>query len=346
MDDLAQQIIDLTRIVTDAPGLQPGKPVNINVLPGFSTALPSTTTLNGVTLSGNLVGALAGTLTGTLTGVLNTLVDPITLSVRFTVKRNGVPVADTEFSAAPAINVAGSLTDPFNVAFLLKPPLGEDTQQIDPLHYEIDVTVDVAIEGLHATKTITVPVDVPAIPIPALLILGKHANFAPFDGDDAGSALVMVRASSPLRELGTLVRTVNDLMSTLKTLQSVLDLAGDFIDALGTLASVVSKVPTVFFSIGSCPDFDANGIDFESEATSLLLIGVTGTQITLHSDEGYDQGGLDEETSTFAVDEIMLPGNIPSGVGIKKIDSFVGMHWDTDSGEDLNDSAASVRWSS
>lgn len=345
MDDLAQQIIDLTRVVTDAPGAKPGLPVNINVLPGFSTTLPGTTTLNGVTLSGTLVGALAGTLTGTITGVLNTLVDPITLSVRFVVKRNGMQVADTEFSATPAINVAGSLTDPFNVAFLLKPPLGEDTTLVPAIHYDIDVTIDIAVEGLHANKTITVPVDVPAIPIPALLVLGKHTDFKVFDGDDAGSLLVMVRASSPLRELGTLVSTINQLMSTLQTLQGVLNLAGDFIDALALLAKLVGTVPTVFFSIGSCPDFDDNGINFESEASSLLLIGVAGTQVTLHSDEGYDQGGIDEETSTFVVDEIMLPGNIPSGVGVKKIGSFVGLKWDTDSGEDLNDSAASARWS-
>nr|CBJ54385.1 protein of unknown function [Ralstonia solanacearum CFBP2957] len=39
MNDSAQQILNLTRVVTDAADAQFGKPVHIDVLPGFSTTL-------------------------------------------------------------------------------------------------------------------------------------------------------------------------------------------------------------------------------------------------------------------------------------------------------------------
>jgi len=137
MDNVAQQLIALTRVVTDAAGAAPGKPVHIDVLPGFSTALPTTTTLNGVTLSGNIVGTLVGTLTGTVTGVLNTLVEPIQFSIKFSVRKgvdemggggmNANKGVGQDFIATPDIGVNPD-TDALNLAFLLKPPVGEDTR--------------------------------------------------------------------------------------------------------------------------------------------------------------------------------------------------------------------------
>ncbi len=338
---LAQEIVDLTRIVTDAADAQPGKPVHVDVLPGFSPGLPATTTLNGVTLSGSLVGTLAGTLTGTLSGVLSTLVDTITLQVKFALKKDGNLVQATDFTATPAIGVADS--DPLNVAFLLKPPVGEDTTATEPFHYEIDVTLTVTVEGVTATKTIAIPVDVPAIPIPALLLLGKHANFAVYDGDDAGSLFVMVRASSPLRDLGTLVATVNRLMGLLGTVKTVLDVGSFFIDALGTAATLIGTVPTIYFSVGNAPDLDGDGLSFEGDASSLLLIGVKGTQVTLYNDEGFDKGGIDEEHTVFEVDEQVIAG-IATGVGFKRVDTFAGLDWQTDPGDGMNDGASSVRF--
>jgi hypothetical protein len=370
MDNVAQQLIDLTRVVTDAAGAAPGKPVHVDVLPGFSTALPTTTTLNGVTLSGSIVGTLAGTLTGTLAGVLNTLVEPIQFSVTFSVRKGvdemggGGMMANKgigqDYIATPDINVNPN-TDPLNAAFLLKPPVGEDTDATPPIHYAIDVTISVMVEGLSASKTLTVPVDVPAVQIPALLLLGKHANFAVYDGDDAGSLFVMVRASSPLRELGTVVATLNRVMGLVGTLKSILDFGSIFIDALGEAAKLIGTVPTVYFSVGNAPDLDGDGLSFEDEASSLLLIGVHNgspvpggadvptvsgvTQVTLYNDEGFDKGGIDEEHTTFSVDEQIIAG-IPTGVGVKRIANFTSpqLDWATDPGDHMNDDSSSVRW--
>jgi hypothetical protein len=377
MDNVAQQLIDLTRVVTDAAGAAPGKPVHIDVLPGFSTALPSTTTLNGVTFSGNIVGTLAGTLTGTLSGVLNTLVEPIQFSVRFAVRKKkadamggGFEAATKgpgqDFIAAPDIGV-GADTDALNLAFLLKPPVGEDTNATEPIHYAIDVTISVTVEGLSAMKTITVPVDVPAVQIPALLILGKHAHFKVYEHDEAGSLFVMVRASSPLRDLGTVVATLNRVTGLANTLKSILDFGSIFIDALGEAARLIGSVPTVYFSVGNAPDLNDNGLSFEEMASSLLLIGVHNgsavplvganvptqpgvTQVTLYNDEGFDKGGLDEEHTVFSVEEQIIdnpPGPpIHTGVGVLRKPNFNAdpVHWATEHDDDIDNGASSVRW--
>ena len=101
-----------------------------------------------------------------------------------------------------------------------------------------------------------------ALQIPALLLLGKHANFATYDGDDAGSLFVMVRASSPLRELGTVVSTLNHLMGLFEDLKSVLDFGSDFIDALREAATSIGTASTVYFSVDNAPDLDTSRLSF------------------------------------------------------------------------------------
>jgi hypothetical protein len=182
----------------------------------------------------------------------------------------------------------------------------------------------------------------PPIQIPALGLLSKHANFDLIEGDEGGSLVVMLRASSPLRELGTVVTTINEVMGLLKTLKTVLDVGGVFIDTLGEVATLIGEIPTVYFAIGNIPNLDDNGISFEDDASALLIIGAVGTTVTLFSDEGFDTGGLDEEHSTFTVDEIVLPGGIASGIGMKRLNSFGD--WQTDAGDNMNDDTASVRW--
>src|SRR5438309_11115986 len=79
--DIAQQIVDATRVVSNAQDARPGVPVNVSVIPGFSPALG--TILSGVTST--LAGGTLGTLTGPITGSL--LVDKVTLTVTFSVTK-------------------------------------------------------------------------------------------------------------------------------------------------------------------------------------------------------------------------------------------------------------------
>jgi len=353
-DPVAQQILDLTRVVSDADAAQPGKLVHVNVLPGFSPVLPTTTTILSVAQ--------------VVTGFQDTLVNPITFSVEFDVKIIDEQGNETEakkgpgqdFIATPDIGLLDNnnnrLPDPLNVAFLFKPPIGEDTVATPPIHY-VELT---GPQGIPAT--INVPVDVPALQIPALLLLGKHSEFKVYDGDDAGSLFVMVRASSPLRDLGTVVATLNRVTGIAKTLKSLLDFGSLFIDALGDAASIIGLAPTVYFSVGNASDVDTDAIDFEGVASSLLLIGVHDgstvpqpdgggnvptvkgvTQVTLYNDEGFDKGGIDEEHTTFSVEEQIIAG-VHTGLGLLRVDSFSNMDWATDPGDGMNDAMSSVRW--
>src|SRR5579885_1625532 len=143
-DPVAQQILDLTRVVSDADAAQPGKLVHVNVLPGFSPVLPTTTTILSVAQ--------------VVTGFQDTLVNPITFSVEFDVKIIDEQGNETEakkgpgqdFIATPDIGLLDNnnnrLPDPLNVAFLFKPPRGEDTVATPPIHYVISVALKVASE--------------------------------------------------------------------------------------------------------------------------------------------------------------------------------------------------------
>ncbi|MEU5438210.1 hypothetical protein AB0G73_33290 [Streptomyces sp. NPDC020719] len=98
-EQLAQQIIDLTRVVTDADSARPGKPVSVQVLPGFVPSLPVSSTLDDVRLVS--VPGSVNPIEAKLTGTLDTLVNAVSLTVSYEVKRgDGSPAADTELGAA------------------------------------------------------------------------------------------------------------------------------------------------------------------------------------------------------------------------------------------------------
>lgn len=363
---LAQTILDLTTVVTDAADAQPGKYVHIDVLPGFNSALLSITS-------------------SPLGQVLNTLLNPPTLNVQFDVKKDGVPAGGNASSTPPVtLGVAQAL---LNVAFLLIPPFGEDTVTTGPAHYEIDVTLTVSINGQVVTippaqtqpvsRTITIPVDVPAVQFPSLLLAGKYANFATHDpgGDDPGKLLVMVRASSPLRDLGSIVAALNRVAGLVTTLQTFADFGGDFLPALQLAASLIGAAPVVYFNIGNVHNTDDDGNDFDDDASCLLLIGVTDhtktipqpdnhgnvptvpgvTQVTFFSKGDFNLGlsttDIDAEHTTFSIENneeivISLPGaiKIQTGIGIKRIDDFKNMSWATEQGDSMDDDTNSIRW--
>lgn len=352
LTDIAREIIAATRVVSDAADASPGKPVSVSVLPGLSPQVPS---------NFNLSGTLGGAVGGALTGVLSALVNSVRIRVKYTVLRGGSPADASEFAATPPLDNPTDFSEknPLNVAFLLRPPVGDDTELVDPLDYEIVVDVSVDVEGheLHTgdpanampvgkLPSLTIPVSMPALGIPALLLLSRHSSFNAYDGDDPGQLFVMVRASSPLRDLGTVISTVNKLMSTVKTLQGVLGWAASFADFTGALSLVVTAVntiPTVFFSLGNAHDLGDFG-GFDDEASSSLLVGVAGTQVTLFSQEDFSKstGGIsDNEFAVFTAADIGAGLGITTGVGVDRRDSFG--NWDTDT-DSMNDAAESVRF--
>ncbi|HVS21359.1 MAG TPA: hypothetical protein VHD88_05885 [Pyrinomonadaceae bacterium] len=353
LTDIAREIINTTRVVTDAANASPGKPVNVTVLPGLSPQVPT---------NFNLTGTLGGTVGGALSGVLSALVNSVKIKVKYSVTKGGAAVSSSEFKVTPPLANPSDFSElnSLNVAFLLKPPIGDDTELVDAFEYKIVVDLSVDVEGhevhtgsppnpppIGAFPSIEIPVAMPALGIPALLLLSKHSNFNVYDGDNPGQLFVMVRGSSPLRELGTLVATINRLMSTIKTLQDVLGWGAAFADFTGalTLASTaINTIPTIFFSLGNAHDLGDFG-GFDDEASSSLLIGTAGTQVTLYSQEDFDKetGTIEnDEHSVFTAADVGAGLGITTGVGVDKRTSFGD--WDTDAGDGMNDSAESVRF--
>src|SRR5438105_137138 len=121
LTDIAREIINTTRVITDAADAKPGKPVNINVVPGLSPQVPT---------NFNLSGTLGGTVGGALTGVLSALVNAVKIRVKYTITKGGAPVPASDFKTTPPLANATDFSElnPLNVAFLLKPPIGDDTE--------------------------------------------------------------------------------------------------------------------------------------------------------------------------------------------------------------------------
>ena len=348
--DIAHQIADATRVVTDASDAAPGKLVHVDVIPGFSPAIPSTSTLTGT------LGAL-----GALSGTLNTLVDSIRIGVKITVTQDGrSAVPGTDFIATPAFANTGSScdaatidpmtgqlkapSDPLSLAFLLRPTIGEDINIGQPsLDYVIDINLCVNVEGVTVNKDIQIPVSLPPLPIPAILLLSKHANFQAF-GDD-GWLFVMVQAGSPVQSLDQVIATLNSIARILRGLESLLNFASNFIETLSLAAKAISTIPSVFFHQGGfVSDMDsAVGSDIDDEASASLIIGLatntlTGdpTAVSFFSDTGFD---TEDNYVTFTVTEL-VPGSI---VGVHKQINFAGVSWDKGSGE-INNAIESFRF--
>ncbi|MGH9714885.1 MAG: hypothetical protein ACRD5M_16445 [Candidatus Acidiferrales bacterium] len=340
--DIANEISDATRVLSDAPDVRPGKPVHISVAPGFSP------TLGGViNLAQTLTGGAIGSLTGSITGAL--LVDKVSFSVSYGVfQADGTtPVQATDFHRTPPA-VAG-VPDPLDVAFLLKPPVSENTVLTPPIQYHIIVTITVVVEGIPVSKSIDVPVALPALQIPAIAVIGRHAmgggppaayTIPTYQGDDPNWLAIMVKAASPAANLGQVVSTINSLMEAIQDLQSVLDFTGNFFSILKLVADGINKVPLVFIIVGNWKDMSDPG-GFDEEASSLILLGVRGQQLTIYKDEDFDKGGLDEEYKQFTVDDTPFPG---SPVGFLVVPNFDGIDYETDSGDSLNNSADSIRF--
>ncbi len=345
--DIAQQIADATRVVTDATDAAPGKLVHVDILPGFSPALPGTSTLTGT------LGAL-----GALSGTLNTLVDSIRIGVKITVKQGANPaVPGTDFIVTPAFSNTGSSCDsatidpatshlktkpdPLSLAFLFKPPITEDINVGFPsLDYVIDVNLCINVEGVTLNKDVQIPVSIPPIPIPAILVLGKHANFG--TADDAW-LFIMVQAGSPIRSLDQVIATFNSIARIMRSLESLFAFAGNFVKALNLVAQAISTIPSVFLHQGGfVSDMDdASGSDIDDEASAAVIIGLakntltgTPTSVTFYSDTGFE-----DDHVTFTVTEL-APSSI---IGISQQLDFSGMKWDTSS-DLINDGIEGFRF--
>lgn len=344
LSEFAQQIITLTRVASDAKQAKAGVPVTVSVVPGLSPSVPSAQQLSG---------SFAGTLAGTLSGTLTPLITKVEIVVEYTVTdKAGNPVAASQFSTNPPL-LAGQ-PHPMDVEFLLRPPIGEDIKRTPAIEYVIQVDVTVKLDGHSAStknpplKPIRIPVSVPAVGIPAVLVLAQHSLGT---GDYPGDVLCMVRSASPLRTLDKVVETLNSVANTISTVKDIVGLVGvaNPSEGIDLILNAFQKATIVYFAVGGAPDFNEfGGWDtlgfggFDDEASSALMLGVTGTRARVWSSEDFKDSDWHEH-STFTVPDIgTVNGLPPVGFGVYRNDNFGD--WDTDPGDSMHDEIESARF--
>ena len=357
LTDLASQILDFTRIVTNADSLTPGKPLRVDILPGVMPSLPSVSDVAKLSLSnaqitqgqlsGTVVGTITGNIVGDITGALRVLPHDVKIKVTPSITRNGAAWV------APMANPS-----PLSFAFLLVPTISAESLASVPTHYEITLDVELTLstnagfagsqpasESTTVNRSFVVPVDVPSIEIPSVLLMGRHKSFNLSENGDAGWLLVLVRAGSVLKSAGDVVRTFNTLMQTLRDLQSVLGWAGGlglFIRALQDAVDIINKAPSVFFFVAGAREMG----DFDDEGSSWLIIGTTGTTVSFYSQGNFnaDFSWGDDERTRITLPDLGIEAGLPISIGVGRHRKDALPDWDTDAGDTMNDHVESVKF--
>lgn len=186
-----------------------------------------------------------------------------------------------------------------------------------------DVSLPVVRRYLRATITLRagavqttralpeIPVDIPAIPLPAVAVFFLHRNFAAVDGDDEGAALVVVPNNSPLRDLAQLQGLLDTLESTVSSLAGIAEFAS-FLLGLGELTAALAAQPHVQFRVADGENkirnfnditliqrsWYQNDTEAEDELSSMILVGPSEKRIQcfVARDCDTDEGAFDLTT--------------------------------------------------
>lgn len=273
----------------------------------------------------NVVNLLNGTLLAllrNLLGVPDLSVLPIQVSIAWTV--GGGQLSGRLLPSQQQVRVQGASTAPtFAMAFL--PQLIEKTKTSpDAVQFTIGVTLTLSVQLLDQSIaapsiTISVPLQLPTLPIPALLGLFRHAGFAVKEGNKQGFLLLIVPVDSPFNVAGgNAVQLVKDELAALLEIATTLDRALGFVTTVAGfilpdgLATLVESIRTIggFAANGINVTteneianlnkvkmidnpffFKFNDIEAQNEITSLILIGGSGVQAKLFRRKEFKPNG-------------------------------------------------------
>jgi hypothetical protein len=351
----AQQIADLTRVVSDASRAVAGRPVNVEVIPGVlpgapsisqllaspleagklldptqqaqpgglggnlvSTELPQIdetfknlqvaspggvpTTLNG-TVEVAPTGELQQSLLATVNGVLSTISDIVEFTVSYSVlDADGNPLEfGTDYTL---LNEAAT---PLSAGVLIRPPFIDDGLLANPGRFTIAVKIGIRVQlpagGPHddVDKIVEIPVVVPAVPVPAILVLAANPEFS---GGDDRLALVL-RQQSPHQTVSDVVNALNGLMDVLGGLHALLPIV-PIADSLTVLTQLLATIPRVYVAFGDVPDLESYG-DLRSTHGAMLLFGLEGTQVRFYDDTSFADWRTDVTVPATQVASLSIP---------------------------------------
>lgn len=301
--DLANAIAAATQVFSNADGLEPGMPLNVQVVPGFSAA-------GGLDAFQFTVGAVSS--------VLQSAVDQVDVSIHYQVlDENGNQATAGSWASLPAIG--SGLTDPLQVKFLLGPLFGYDNRPIGPRRCTIRVTVDVKVEGVPSDQvTIDLPVILPSIPVPSICMFAKFAKWVPFQNGDGNQLVVFIPGSSAYPNVGAVLGAFNKVMGIVQSLKDITGFLADtgVLAGLELVAGAVESIPTVAIVQGNAADLDGLIDDFGVGCG--LLIGYSGdaaaNPITLPVAATLFSDGDWELSDSFSTWQVASSTPVPVGI--------------------------------
>ncbi len=279
IDDLVQQMLDQTRVVTNGPVLAPREPLRVDVIPGGGGGgVPVNDALSLV------IGATNG-------------LDALRLKVSYEVSRNGIPLGSGDFLSVPTKPV-GANSDPLSVAFLLAPKvklvkakslipdIDVALPTLDCL-LKVTITVEQSIGSATPplTRTIKVPftqttIEVPLPIPPAICVCCEHNNFT------GGESMILLPPGSP-PSVGEVVAQYNSVLDAVKALESLISLLSLVLKPLELVVKTLEALPNPYVATTNKVVFEDFGNDFDDLMTSFILVGPTGCGIRF-SDDWWD----------------------------------------------------------
>ncbi len=314
---LTEQILAYTKIDVNPKNPKPGERMTVETIPGILPFIPA-----------DLAGQFNLPVTGPVEVLLEALVKAVNFSVKYKVTVDGTETSSVTWEPLTPMSLPDS--DPLMALLRIAPPLIPEFKANTPPKVELTATVKVDVEGNVLEKDVKVPLDLVAIPIPALLVLTGN-----------GKVFVMGRAGG-VADISGAVNTINSAVQALNAVKDLLNFGLAFDVLLGDLADTASMIASggpVGFAVEEAPDLDDYS-DFDDEPDEALLIGPIGTEVRFYSGEDYNDLALgDDEVTRFRLDtDIGAPFSVTTGFGfIKETGWQTTRMWDTDPDDEMDD---------
>jgi hypothetical protein len=282
-EDLAKEIIALSRINTNAASIAPGEMLTIDVFPGTlgnlgSVALAQASSVLAVRVGYALYrGHDQHDADHTVTSS----------SLRVPPKPDG----DDEMEWGDFLHVAFKLPSPSITIG------GATSDESEAGKYDLVVTITVSAAGSKiGEREITVPVDVPPISLPALAVLSSGARFKPRSGGYGNAFVLLTPTGGGIDAMEQVLSLYNTAAELLEAAEALVDLIAAAIAPIRLLTKILTGAPEVALVVGGASDFDdipaatarIFGWNFDDENESLLLIAPTSVGLRLYWDSDYD----------------------------------------------------------
>lgn len=307
VEELAQQALRQTRVLSNGPVLGVNEPLRVDVVPGGAPGAQSKNDALDLAL-----------------GASNPLaVFEVTAS--FAISKDNTPMPGGTYIEIPTV-VSGPpnlLSRAFQVAPKIKLTKGGTTAPTLPsgiglpmLDHKLTVTISVESSALEApiSRAVEIPFTVPTIEVPLPVVPG--VCICAQDTNLTGAKhLVMVPPGAPssVAEIAATYNSVLDAFNSLETVLSLLSFVVKPLDlVVSTLATITTPYVTTNARVQDFDDFD----DFDDEMTSCLIVAPTGYGVRFSDTANpgdWDDTGDNGMVTYRVIDLLQLP-NDPEGV--------------------------------